>query len=123
MTILSKFAGDHHDVIRQYVKPGKSFTIETSWYAIKVYADFALFQSGKIDFAALVDKMYVAIEQYRYGALFTAFMGMDENLPTDMKLETPVTEQTMDDIIDHIEAVKAVTGKDVLLVGTRPAIQ
>lgn len=123
LLVVSKFAGDHHDILRQYVKPGKSFTIETSWYAIKVYADFALFQSGKIDFAALVDKMYAAIEQYRYGALFTAFMGMDENLPTDMKIETPVTEQTMDDIIDHIEAVKAVTGKDVLLVGTRPAIQ
>lgn len=123
LLVVSKFSGNHHDVLRQYVKPGKSFTIETSWYAIKVYADFALFQSGKIDFAALVDKMYTAIEQYRYGALFTAFMSMDENLPTDMVLDTPVTEATMDDIVDHIEGIKAVTNKDVLLVGTRSALQ
>lgn len=123
LLVVSRFAGNHHDALRQYVKPGKAFTIETSWYVIKVYSDFSLFQSGKIDFAALVDKMYAAIEQYRYGALFTAFMSMDSNLPTDMVLDTPVTEATMDNIIEHIEAVKAVTGKDVLLVGTRPAIQ
>lgn len=123
LLVVSKFAGSHHNVIRQYVKPGKAFTIETSWYVIKVYSDFELFQSGKIDFAALVDKMYTAIEQYRYAALFTAFMGMDSNLPTDMILDTPVNETTMDSIVDHIEAIKAVTGKDVLLVGTRTAIQ
>ena len=120
---VSKFAGSHHDVVRQAVKPGKAFSIETSWYSIKVYTDFILFQTGKIDFAALVDKMYATIEQYRYGALFTAFMSMDESLPTDMIFETAVTEATKDAIIDHIEGVKATTGKDVLLVGTRQAIQ
>ena len=67
--------------------------------------------------------MYTTIEQYRYGALFTAFMSMDESLPTDMIFETPVTESTKDAIIEHIEAIKAVTGKDAILVGTRQAIQ
>jgi hypothetical protein len=67
--------------------------------------------------------MYTAIEQYRYGALFTAWMSMDESLPTDLILETAVSEATKDDIIEHIEGIKATTGKDVLLVGTRTAIQ
>lgn len=120
---VSKFAGNHHDIVRQAVKPGKAFSIETSWYTIKVYTDFESFQTGKIDFAVLVDRMYTTIEQYRYSALFTAFMSMDESLPTDMILETQVTESTKDAIIEHIEAIKAVTGKDVILVGTRPAIQ
>lgn len=120
---VSRFAGDHHDVVRQAVKPGKAFSIETSWYTIKVYTDFALFQSGKIDFAALVDKMYTAIEQYRYAALYTAFMSMDSSLPTDMILATAVSESTKDDIIAHCEAVAAATGKEVMLVGARPAIQ
>ena len=120
---VSKFAGDHHDVVRQAVRPGKVFSIETSPYVIKVYTDFSLFQLGKIDFAALVDKMYRSIEQYRYAALFTAFMSLDESLPSDMILGTPITENTVDTIIDHIEAVRAETGKDILLVGARPAIQ
>ena len=119
---VSRFANNHHDIIRQAVKPGKSFSIETSAYSIKVYTDFVLFQTGKIDFAVMVDKMYTAIEQYRYAALNEAFMSMDKSLPTDMIYETQVTESTKDAIIDHIEKVMA-TGKDVILVGARPAIQ
>ena len=120
---VSKFAGNHHDIVRQALKPGKAFQIDTSWYVIKVYADYELFMLGKIDFTAMVDRIYRSIEEYRYSALYTAFMSADQSLPTDMILETPVTEATKDAIIEHIEAVKATTGKDVILVGTRTAIQ
>lgn len=120
---VSKFAGDHHDIVRQAIKPGKSFTIDTSAYTIKVYADFRLFMLGKIDFAGLVQKMYDSIEQTRYAALYDAFKSLDESLPTDMILGTAVAANTIPDIVEHIEAVKAVTGKDVILVGARPAIQ
>lgn len=120
---VSKFSGNHHDILRQAVKPGKAFQIETSYYAIKVYADFEMFQLGKIDFATLVDRMYRSIEQHRYAALYTVFMSADKHLPADMKLETAISETTKDAIVDKIEAVKAATGKDVILVGTRTAIQ
>lgn len=78
---------------------------------------------GKIDFTKLVDKMYKSIEQYRYAALYTAFMTIDASLPTDMKAEIAVAPATKDEVVDFIEAVKAATGKDVILVGTRTAIQ
>lgn len=120
---VSKFAGDHHDIIRQALKPGKVYSVETSAYAVKVYTDFELFMTGRIDFAALVDKMYKSIEQNRFAALFEAFMGLDSSLPTDLILETAVQESTKDAIIEQIEAVKAATGKDVILVGAKPAIQ
>ena len=120
---VSKFAGNHHDVLRQAVKPGKAFSIDTSFYGVKVYTDFVLFQTGRVDFAALVDKMYKSIEENRYAALYTAFMSMDASLPTDMKLETTAAESSKDSIIAKIEAVSAATGKDVILVGARPAIQ
>lgn len=120
---VSKFAGNHHDLLRQAVHPGKAFTVETSWYGIKVYTDYELFRLGKVDFTGLVDKMYKSIEEFRYSALYTAFMGMDSSLPTDMKLETALTESTKDSVVEQIEAVKAATGCDVLLVGTRTAIQ
>ena len=67
--------------------------------------------------------MYTAIEQYRYAALNTAFMSMDASLPTDMVLDTAVSEATKSAIIDHIEKVVAATGKNVMLVGARSAIQ
>lgn len=120
---VSKFAGNHHDIVRASVKPGKAFSIDTSFYTIKVYTDFVLFQTGRIDFADLVARMYTAIEQYRYAALNTAFMSMDASLPTDMILDTAVSEATKSAIIDHIEKVVAATGKNVMLVGARSAIQ
>lgn len=82
-----------------------------------------MFQLGRIDFPKMVDKMYQSIEQYRYAGLYQNFMSIDNSIPTDLKLSTPVTESTKDAIIDKIEAVKAATGKDVILVGARPAIQ
>lgn len=120
---VSVWASEHHDVVRQKVLPGKSFSIETSNYVIKVYADYESFQLGRIDFIGMVDLMYRSIAQHRYSALYTAFMSMDSFLPSDMILETAITDQTKDAIIDQIEAVKAVTGKNVILVGTRVAIQ
>lgn len=100
-----------------------AFTIDTSAYVIKVYADFREMQLGKIDFATMVDRMYKSIEANRTDALYTAFMAADESLPTDMILETAVTETTKDSIIEHAELVKSVTGKDVMFVGSRVAIQ
>lgn len=78
---------------------------------------------GKIDFAEMVDLMYRSIEQYRLAALFKAFMTMDDSLPSDMIGQIAVSTATIGDIVEQIEAVKAATGTDVLLVGTRTAIQ
>lgn len=123
LLVVSKFAGNHHSLIRQAIKPGKAFTVDTSDYGLKVYADFEAMRLGNIDFATLVDRMYTSIEKNRLAAVYEAFMGMDEVLPTDMILETQMTEAAKDKIVDKIELVKSVTGKDVVLVGSRVAIQ
>ena len=120
---VSKWAGSHHDIVRQKVLPGKGFSIDTSPYVIKVYTDFELFMLGKVDFAGMIDLMYKSIEKYRYSALYTAFMSLDSYLPSDMKSSIAIVEASKDSIIDKIEAVKATTGKEVMLVGTRVAMQ
>ena len=119
---VSKFAGDHHDVLRQAVKPGKAFSVETSNYVVKVYTDFEAFRMGKIDFAALVDRIYKSISKNRLDALYTAFLSLGDSLPTDLILETPLTEATKDSVIAEAEAVRAATGCDVMFVGTKIAI-
>ena len=78
---------------------------------------------GKADFAGLIDLMYRSIEKYRFSALYSAVMSLDSFLPADMKADLPFTEAGKDSIIEHIEKVRAVTGKDVMLVGTRVAMQ
>ena len=103
--------------------PGKGFSIDTSAYVIKVYTDFDLFMLGKVDFAALIDLMYRSIEHYRMSALYTAFLSLDGFLPSDMKDDIAISASTKGDVIEMIEAVRATTGKDVMLVGTRVAMQ
>lgn len=120
---VSKWAGNHHDIVRQKVLPGKAFSIDTSPYVIKVYTDYEMFMLGKVDFAGMIDLMYRSIEKHRYSALYTAFMSLDSYLPSDMKSSIAIVEASKDSIIDKIEAVKAATGKDVMLVGTRVAMQ
>lgn len=78
---------------------------------------------GKIDFPRLVQKMYEAIETYRMAALYTAFKGLDSVIPTNYVLGSAVSAATIPALVEHIEFIKSVTGKDVVLVGARPAIQ
>lgn len=120
---VSKWASGHHDIVRQKVLPGKGFSIDTSAYVIKTYVDFDLFMLGKVDFAGMIDLMYKSIESYRKSALYTAFMTLDQYLPADMKDDIAISTATKGDVIEMIEAVRAATGKDVMLVGTRIAMQ
>lgn len=78
---------------------------------------------GKADFAGLIDLMYRSIEKYRFSALYSAVMSLDSFIPADMKADIPIAEASKDSIIEHIEKVRATTGKDVMLVGTRVAMQ
>ena len=120
---VSKFSGNHHDIIRQKVGYGKSFNVETSWYAIKCYNDFELFRAGKIDFSKMIQKMYDSIDKYRKDAIYAAFMSAEEVLPTDLVVDVTLsTENAKDDIIAIAEEVKSVTGKDVAFVGTKAAL-
>lgn len=120
---VSKWAGGHHDIVRQKVLPGKGFSIDVSKYVIKTYASYDEFMMGKVDFAALIDLLYRSIEKYRFQALYENVMALDSYLPADMKASIGIAEATKQDILDHIEKVSATTGKDVMLVGTRFAIQ
>ena len=78
---------------------------------------------GKVDFSELIDLMYKSIEKYRFSALYTAAMSLDSYIPPTMKFDIAISESTKNSVIEAAEAVSAATGKPVMLVGTRFAIQ
>ena len=119
---VSKFAGNHHDLDRQKVLPGRAFSIPTSWYGIKVYADWEEFAMGRIDWADLTDRMYRSISQARMDAVFAMFNNLKKVAPTDMKLDVNTSSTTVQDIVTYAELVKSVAGYDVALVGTKVAL-
>lgn len=96
---VSKFAGNHHDLDRQKVLPGRAFSIPTSWYGIKVYADWEEFAMGRIDWADLTDRMYRSISQARMDAVFAMFNNLKKVAPTDMKLDVNTSSTTVQDIV------------------------
>lgn len=116
---VSKFAGNHHDLDRQKVLPGRAFSIPTSWYGIKVYADWEEFANGRIDWADLIDRMYRSVEKARMDAIFAMVSKMKEIAPTDMKLDVNPATTNVNQVVELAELIRSVTGYDVAFVGTR----
>ena len=77
---VMKVSGNHHDLIRQRLGAGKTFSVETSWYGIKVYAEFERLLTGLEDFGTLVGKITEAFDRYVNQALYEALIGVGSTL-------------------------------------------
>lgn len=119
---VSKFAGNHHDLDRQKILPGRAFSVPTSWYGIKVYSDWEEFAMVRIDWADMIDRMYRSVNQARMDAIYTMFSQLKTIAPTDMKLDVNTSSTTVNQIVELAELVKSVAGYDVALIGTRVAL-
>lgn len=124
LLIVSKWAHDHTDVVRQQLKPGKAYRIDTDFAYIAVYANVREMMLGRIDFTELIARAEKSIEEYTKSMIYEEFTAIDTLLPSDMILETTTTDNGTDreNIVDHIDLVRSVTGKDVTLVGSKVAI-
>lgn len=119
---VSRYNGNSHDILRQKLSAGKAYRIETSYYVVKVYTDLELYLAGRIDWAKLVNKIYTSVDKFRKDAMYAALMDADKYLPTDLVKEENLTASTKQDLIDLVEEVRAATGKDVAIFGTKAAL-
>lgn len=119
---VSKFAGNHHSLVRQKMSAGKAYSIEVSWYSIKVYTDLELYLAGRIDWVSFVNKIYTSVDKFRKDAMYAALMDADTYLPTDLVVDENLTSATKQDLIDLVEEIRAATGKDVAIFGTKSAL-
>lgn len=122
LLMVSKWAHDHTDVVRQKLYPGRAYRVDTDYAYIAVYANVREMMLGRIDYSELIARAERSIAEYTKEQIYTEFSAMDTLLPTDMKLETPLTEAAKSDIVDMVDAVRACTGKDIVLVGSKVAI-
>lgn len=116
---VSKFAGGHHDLNRQKLGMGTSYSVETSWYGIKVYDEFIRFQTGRVDWPAVIDKLYEAADRFLNDVLYKSFLGVENVIPAAFK-ETGTL--TADKMLNLAEMVQIATGYEVIIAGTRPAL-
>lgn len=117
---VSEFAGDHNDLIRQKLGAGSEYSAKVRNYGIKVYDEYIRFQTGAIDWAALTNKMYQAIDKKVNDDIYGAFMGMDSVIPAAFKHSGDLTK---DKVLEIAEAVSIANGgEEVVICGVRSAI-
>ena len=116
---VSKFSGNHHDLLRQKLGMGESFNVHTDWYGIKIYQDFELYMAGRIDWAEYIRKLYEALDKKVNDMLYGAFMGLDEQVPAAYQMTGTITEAT---ILEKAEMVEVATGHPVMIAGTRASL-
>lgn len=119
---VSRFSGNHHDLTRQKLGYGESFSVTTDWYGIKIYDEFELFQAGRKDFAEMITAVYKAFDQKVNDMVYEAFMDADAKLPTDLKVSAKLDSTTKDTFIEFVQDLETDTGKEVVVVGTRAGL-
>lgn len=116
---VSRFSGNTHNLVRQKLGLGESFSVNTSWYGLKVYEEFERFMAGRIDWAKFITKLYEAMDKKINDMLYQAFLGLDEVVPAEYKFTGNITEEQL---LHTIEMVETATGKEVVIAGPRAAI-
>lgn len=119
MLTVSKFSGNHHDLIRQKLGAGQTFSVPTSWYGVKIYTEFEQMMTGKIDWASFVQKIYVAWDNFVNGMLYTALMDAEKSLPSEFKKTGSLT---MENVEELATLVGDQSGAEVVIIGTRTAL-
>ena len=116
---ISKFSGNHHDLLRQKLGAGETFTVKTNWYGVKIYTDFELMMTGKIDWAAFVQKIYSSWDNFMNSMIYSAFMDADASVPAEFKKTGTLTA-------DNVEALATLVsdqaGAECVIMGTRTAL-
>lgn len=116
---VSEHAGTHWNITRQKFEGGTSFPVKTKAFAAAIYGDYALFLSGRLSFAKLIEKVGQAIQNKIYSEVAASFASATANLPAAFKATGVYDEETLMDLVAHVEAA---SGSSAVIVGTRKGL-
>lgn len=119
---VMKVSGNHHDLLRQRLGAGKTFSVETSWYGIKVYAEFERLLTGLEDFSTLVGKITEAFDRYVNQALYETLIGIGTTLGSQWYKASAINDTTKETLRTLIMDVSMATGSEVVIMGTYAAL-
>lgn len=123
---VSEVSGNHHALIRQRLGSGSTYKVKTSWYGVKIYEEFEAFLSGASDWAKFITKIYEAIDNKMNEILYDAVMSAGDKFPTARAAYNKtgaLDSSTKEAFFELLENVSIGTGKDVVVMGTKAALQ
>lgn len=121
---VSELAGNHHNLFRQRLNEGKTFSVKTSWYGVKIYAEYELFMSGRVDWANFIQKVYEAYDKKVNDMIYSALTSVGTSLPAGGQWvkTAPLSTSTKDTFDTLLEDVQTANGTEVTIMGTRSAL-
>lgn len=121
---VSELSGNHHNIVRQKLNEGASFRVKTSWYGIKIYAEYEQFMAGKIDWAKFIQKIYEAFDKKVNDMVAAAVMEAGTKvLPASQFCKTgALSEGTKASLIELVEDVETANGCEAVIMGTKTAL-
>ena len=118
---VAEISGNHHDLFRQRLGAGKTFSVKTSWYGVKIYTEYEHFLTGQTDWAAFVQKVYEAFDKKINDMVYSSLAGVASSLtPAGQFNKTGTLDR--DVLLTLIEDVQAATGNEVVIMGTKSAL-
>lgn len=117
--IVSRFSGNHWDIDRQKLPAGKSFSLETEWFAVMVYDETERFLKGVVTLVQMYDTIQRSIQRDIDDRIYSAFNGAGTYLPTQFQ-ETGSFDP--DKLIQLADRVSTESGRNVRLAGSKSAL-
>lgn len=107
--------------LRRQELVGGSFTIDTDWYGVKVYAELEKFLAGHVNWRAYIDRVARSFSQFIQSKIHEAFVDSYDALRATRKQEGAYDEDQLLELVDHIAA--AAGGRQTAIYGTRSALR
>ena len=117
---ISKISGGHHDIRRQRLDIGTSFTVTAEWFGVKIYEHFLRLLAGRIDWVAFLAKVQKALEQFMLELVYSNFLATQAVLPAQFKMTGSYDRDIFLTVCDHVQASNV--GSELILVGTRTSL-
>ncbi len=119
---MSNLADGHHDLFRQKYARGSVYSVVTSNYGVKIFTDFALFATGRVDFDKFVEKVYDAVNACVMKMVYASFGEAAAKLPVQ-SIYNQTGALDLESVHEIAESVEAANGdKKVIIMGNKAAL-
>lgn len=118
---VSEVSGNHHNLIRQRIGEGTTKSVVTNWYGVKIYHEYELFMSGRVDWANFIQKIYEAFDKHVNDMVYASVMSVGDQLPASAQFNITGSLEK-DKVITLAEDVQTATGDECVIMGTKSAL-
>lgn len=118
---VAELSGNHHDLFRQRLGAGSTFSVKTSWYGAKIYAEYELFMAGHVDWAGFVQKIYEAFDKKINDMVYAAVMAAPASVTPSAQFNKSGSLDKAT-LITLVEDVQTANGVRAVIMGTKTAL-